>query len=257
MPHGAPFKKASAEKFTLQGLRQSSPSHLVLARCVSQCRGYCLLSHLLRMLHAAFCVLICARRQVHIVLCSLTCFTVPASLPASRSQTGRPAELWVGGPQGRSSPVCARQHCMRCCSATEAGKGHHHASVWCDEPLLPRRSSTEAGKGHPAPAGISVRATAGTASPAAPAGGTAAEGAALKPAGGTPSAGPAPAGGAENLWPRGTCAQRYWSCPGAAGYKIRGPTYLRVRLCMRLQLRMSFWVSLLLRRVPCMQVWPF
>eukprot|EP00891_Asterochloris_glomerata_P006240 jgi/Astpho2/6240/fgenesh1_pg.00088_%23_51_t len=89
------------------------------------------------------------------------------------------------------------------------------------------RSSTEAGKGHPAPAGISVRATAGTASPAAPAGGTAAEGAALKPAGGTPSAGPAPAGGAENLWPRGTCAQRYWSCPGAAGYKIRGPTYLR------------------------------
>lgn len=157
----------------------------------------------------------------------------------------------------RSSPVCARQHCMRCCSATEAGKGHHHASVWCDEPLLPRRSSTEAGKGHPAPAGISVRATAGTASPAAPAGGTAAEGAALKPAGGTPSAGPAPAGGAETLWPRGTCAQRYWSCPGAAGYKIRGPTYLRVRLCMRLQLRMSFWVSLLSRRVPCMQVWPF
>ena len=27
---------------------------------------------------------------------------------------------------------------------------------------------------------------------------------------------------------RGTCDPKYWSCPGAAGYKIRGSTYLKV-----------------------------
>ena len=27
----------------------------------------------------------------------------------------------------------------------------------------------------------------------------------------------------------GTCDPKYWSCPGAAGYKIRGLTYLKVR----------------------------
>ena len=28
----------------------------------------------------------------------------------------------------------------------------------------------------------------------------------------------------------GTCDPKYWSCPGAAGYKIRGLTYLKVFL---------------------------
>lgn len=27
----------------------------------------------------------------------------------------------------------------------------------------------------------------------------------------------------------GTCDPKYWSCPGAAGYKVRGQTYLKVR----------------------------
>lgn len=27
----------------------------------------------------------------------------------------------------------------------------------------------------------------------------------------------------------GTCPQRYWSCPGAAGFRLRGPNYLQVR----------------------------
>ena len=26
----------------------------------------------------------------------------------------------------------------------------------------------------------------------------------------------------------GTCDPKYWSCPGAAGYKVRGQTYLKV-----------------------------
>ena len=26
----------------------------------------------------------------------------------------------------------------------------------------------------------------------------------------------------------GTCDPKYWSCPGAAGYKVRGLTYLKV-----------------------------
>jgi len=27
----------------------------------------------------------------------------------------------------------------------------------------------------------------------------------------------------------GTCDPKYWSCPGAAGYKVRGQTYLKVQ----------------------------
>lgn len=34
-------------------------------------------------------------------------------------------------------------------------------------------------------------------------------------------------GGGANV---GTCDPKYWSCPGAAGYKVRGQTYLKVRL---------------------------
>ena len=29
----------------------------------------------------------------------------------------------------------------------------------------------------------------------------------------------------------GTCDPKYWSCPGAAGYKVRGQTYLKVLHC--------------------------
>ena len=37
--------------------------------------------------------------------------------------------------------------------------------------------------------------------------------------------GPAAQGGPVDM---GTCDPKYWSCPGAAGYRVRGQTYLKV-----------------------------
>ena len=33
--------------------------------------------------------------------------------------------------------------------------------------------------------------------------------------------------GEEPLPPNGTCDEKFWSCPGHAGFKVRGPRYLR------------------------------
>lgn len=40
----------------------------------------------------------------------------------------------------------------------------------------------------------------------------------------------------------GTCDPKYWSCPGAAGYKVRGQTYLKVQDCHIIRDSvMSYW----------------
>ena len=48
-------------------------------------------------------------------------------------------------------------------------------------------------------------------------------------AGGKEGDGGGPDGGACAPVNVGTCDPKHWSCPGAAGYKIRGQTYLKVR----------------------------
>ena len=56
-----------------------------------------------------------------------------------------------------------------------------------------------------------------------------ADGETVATAGGQEGDGGGPDGGdcaAANV---GTCDPKYWSCPGAAGYKVRGQTYLKVR----------------------------
>jgi len=33
----------------------------------------------------------------------------------------------------------------------------------------------------------------------------------------------------------GTCDPKYWSCPGAAGYRVRGQTYLKVQCIVEIR----------------------
>ena len=60
-----------------------------------------------------------------------------------------------------------------------------------------------------------------------------ADGETVATAGGLEGDGGGPDGGPCAPANRGTCDPKYWSCPGAAGYKVRGQTYLKVRLILQ------------------------